>query len=246
MGDILRTLSPFVRNSGIAFRPGERTHCQAGAVPSLSVAAELETSSDEVVARAFSTLTATRLRILRALKAGQAPGRAAQEDIDRLLDAGVLTATNRHSPGDVHINPQTLFTLSEVLRSLAGPAPDTADASVPSGSPAPIPSSPRPCFVLVKGVGEGRVFDLRSAAAPNGFWIVGRRRSVAVALDYDPYVSSENCVLHWDGQRHVLSDAVNSRNGTTLNLKPLRSGEAAPLAHGDLVGVGQSLLLYLS
>jgi FHA domain len=143
------------------------------------------------------------------------------------------------------LNNQAVFSLGEEVRGLARlrasvePAVETARAQ-----DAPAPAVARPCLVLVKGLDEGRAFPLRAAAPGERRWVIGRRRDADIALDYDPYVSSEHALVAWDGAAHRVEDLAESRNGTTLNLARLPNGASRVLRHGDLLGVGSTLLLY--
>lgn len=226
-------------------------------------------TEDETVARALATLgSETRLAILRLVRtpkrlrdielegAHAASGatisrQAVREHIDRLMEVGIVVERasdgDARSPREYLLNHQAIFALAEEMKGLARLRPfvevslDTAPLIPPAASP-----SEGARLVLVKGLDEGVVYDLRPEYAPTGEWTIGRRRGLAVSLDFDPFVSAENAVIRWSGGKHLLRNAPESRNGTRLNLRPMESEEERALRHGDLIGVGRSLLLYWS
>ncbi len=57
----------------------------------------------------------------------------------------------------------------------------------------------------------------------------------------DQYASRRHAEIAWDGSSYVLTD-LGSRNGTTLNGSPVR--EPARLRHGDVLGIGETLLVF--
>ena len=223
--------------------------------------------SDDALAVALNTLgSPVRLRMLRQLRSPKAlreievaadrsvGGRTAsrqtvREHLDRLMEAGMVTRRPAQRPyGETQeftLNHAAIFALGEEARGLARmratiePSIDTAPLA---SEEVPQPAGPR--LVVVKGLDEGAAFDLR----PNerSEWVVGRRRGLAVSLDFDPYVSTENSVIRWSGDAHVLSDLPDSRNGTFVNFRRLAPDAQWRLRHGDVVGVGRSMLVYWS
>lgn len=172
---------------------------------------------------------------------------AVREHVDRLLDAGLVdvreTERNRGPTVEYVLNPPALYALMEEFRALAKlrSAAQLERETMPGQPPAGV-EPPRPCLVLVKGVDEGRVYDLATGARDE--WLVGRRRGIAISLDFDPFVSTENTRISWDGGQHLVEDLPSSRNGTSVNFRLLAPGERAALRTGDVLGVGRSLLLY--
>ena len=171
-----------------------------------------------------------------------------RKHLDRLLEVGVVLARDADrvygETVEYVVNHQKLYALSEAFRGLARlrpvaePPVDTMHAGdAPSGS------IRGPCLVLVKGLEEGKVFPL-APPAPSRGWVLGRRRDAEVSLDFDPFVSAENSVVEWREGRHVLRDLAASRNGTLVNFRPLPKGGSVPLRHGDLVGVGRTILMF--
>lgn len=207
----------------------------------------------------------TRLAVIRALRAPKAlkeidvragpdaPPMARQTirtHLDVLLAVGLATARRAERPyGETQefvVNHQRLFALSEEVRALARIAP-TIEPSVitaPSEDYSPLQRG-GPCLVLVKGLDEGRIFDLTPQTATRN-WVIGRRRGLAVTLDFDPSTSGENAILRWNGKTHTVEDVPASRNGTTLDFRRLRPGEQVPLSNGQLIGVGRCILVYRS
>lgn len=174
---------------------------------------------------------------------------AVREHLDRLVDSGAVTTHEAHgSRGPTiayQVNNQVLFSVAEDVRELANlrPANEPRDATAAAADASAAPSDIRgACLLLVKGLGEGRVFPL--SLEGEGRWVLGRRRGADVPLDFDPFVSAENAVVdHREGRFEVM-DMPDSRNGTTLNFRRLRKGVPHPLAHGDVIGLGRTLLLF--
>lgn len=218
----------------------------------------------EVLGSLSSPVRLALLRALRTPKAlrevdvgiveGDRPPRplarqTVREHLGKLVESGVVvTREARREYGETvefAVNHQTVFSLSEELRDLARLRPAVEpDSPTLVGSPLQTPPAPRPCLVLVKGVDEGLTFDLSVGPGKPREWLVGRRRGLAVSLDYDPSVSAENARIAWEDNGHVVEDLPDSRNGVRLNLRLLPKGQRARLRHGDLLGVGRSLLLY--
>ena len=170
--------------------------------------------------------------------------------LDKLLEAGVVSMRETTRPyGETReyvLNQQALYGLSEEFRELAAIRPDaiSQEATMPrSAATAPF-SMKGPCLVLVKGAEVGRVFPLDPPeGARRQEWQIGRRRTLPIALDFDPYVSSDNAHVVWEKGAFTVQDADESRNGTTLNFALLPKGHAHRLRTGDLIGVGRSLLM---
>lgn len=223
------------------------------------------TPNDEAIARALFALgNPARLALLKQLRtpkliseirvtAGERDElgartisrQAVREHIERLLEIGVVstqpTARERGSL-EYSMNHQALYALSEEFRGLARLRPESEPMNPTEAAPQGRQAAIRgPCLVLVKGLDEGRVFPLQGS---RDGWTIGRRRGVEVALDFDPFVSSENArILRGDG-RWLLQDLAESKNGTSLDLRPMARGSTLPLASGALIGVGRSMLLF--
>ena len=175
---------------------------------------------------------------------------AVRHHLDQLIDVGVVLALEGQRAGgpvvEYVVNHQALFAISEDFRALAHLRPVAEPASPTARSSAP--QEPLdvdvPCLVLVKGLDEGTTFLLAGAPSVRRSWVVGRKRSADIVLDFDPFVSSENAIVTWDGSAHAIEDVPGSANGTTWNFRPLARGERRVLRTGDLVGVGHSILMF--
>lgn len=171
---------------------------------------------------------------------------AVRSHIDALVDLGVVE-TRGKPPAELRfvVNHARLFEVTERLRELATvkatvPVQDHTMARDATGAAA---AAQGPHLVLVRGVREGQVFPL-GGPEPEGGWLIGRRRDVAVSLDFDPYVSAAHARIVRREGRHFVADLLENRNGTLLNWQAMARGGIAPLKAGDLIGVGMSLLLY--
>ena len=233
------------------------------------VASDESAPRDAALARALGALASpVRIALLRQLQTprvlreievkatdGDASARnisrqAVREHLDRLMETGVVVAreTEREygTTLEYSLNHQALFALSEEFRALARlrPAAEPHMVTVTGGRPAAAAPPEGPSLVLVKGVDEGRTFDLRPPAAGRREWVIGRRRGLDISLDFDPFISTENSAIVWEDGVHAVVDLPESRNGTMVNFKPLPKGARHPLRVGDLIGVGRSLLMF--
>lgn len=222
-------------------------------------------SGDDALSEALAALASPqRLQLLRQLRApkvlrdvslsaeGEGGGRplarqTVSTHLEKLVAAGLVTSreTDRGygATTEYVLNHQAIFFLSEELRTLARLRPLAEPESVTLQGASQRPGAlAGPCLLLVKGADEGATFPLPAKSGTPRAWVLGRRRGVEVCLDFDPYLSSENSVVRWDGAAFHVEDLPQSRNGTTLNFSPLLRGERRRLAHGDIVGVGRSLL----
>lgn len=192
-----------------------------------------------------------------AVKEGENPDRAishqaVRDHLAKLRAIGVVSVERVEREGGVAdeyvLNHRKLFAIVEELRGLGelrasvAPAREETLGAAPPGADA---EHAGPRFVLVRGQGEGREFPLRkdNLAAGRG-WVVGRKPGLAVSLDYDPFVSTENAEVLLGPQGYRVLDVRASRNGTHLNFRPLPRGGEAPLRHGDVVSVGRTHLVF--
>jgi len=188
---------------------------------------------------------------------GEDPGRpishqAVRDHLAKLKRIGVLTIERHEVNGNIvdefALNHQRLFAIIEEFRKLAelrSLAPAGVERTIGTEREE-VTETPRgPRFILVRGQGEGRVFRLRreNLAAGRG-WIIGRKRGLAVSLDYDPFVSTENAEVLMNGSGFTLLDIRSSRNGTFLNFEMLGRGESRALSDGDIVSVGRTNLVF--
>lgn len=219
----------------------------------------VDASADDAISDCFDALASpVRLRVLRRLRnpaplaaidvAGLRPEAGAtlarqtvRRHLDRLIQSGIVSVLHREAGDEYVTNHQRVFALSEELRDLARVRPSVEpDHDTVPARPRALRGAAGDRLVLVRGLDEGTTFDL----AQEGPWRIGRRRGLEVPLDYDPAVSSENALVRWTGTHHTLEDVPTSRNGTTHNFRRLGPDERVPLRHGDLVGVGRSMLVY--
>lgn len=172
--------------------------------------------------------------------------------LEKLVETGLVRAEQRASGGrnvkEYAINPQRLYAIVEELRLLsllhAGyGVGDDATGTLSKDGPAPEPTGPR--LVLVHGVYEGKAYRLDASTAREGGWTIGRADALPVALDYDPYVSLEHARVTRASDGYRIGDLPTSKNGTSVNWRPLLRGGDRRLRTGDLIGVGRSRLLFL-
>jgi diguanylate cyclase (GGDEF)-like protein len=114
-----------------------------------------------------------------------------------------------------------------------GELEDTA----PGAEPAPLVPGKRdrPTLTMLTGVATGRGYDLTADVCR-----LGRAAESEIWLD-DEGVSRNHAEVRFDDKRPVLHD-LDSRNGTYLN--GARISEPTPLADGDKIGIGSSVLRF--
>lgn len=226
----------------------------------------------EELADALGALAnANRLRLLRWLtvpttagdlplspaevRPGENPDRVmtrqgVRQHLKKLAKHGLVEVRREERPtGPVDafvIHHQRVYALLEELRRVAAVSPEVrVDAMTTMDAPrrAERQRATGPRVLVVKGRDEGRTIPL--VRADEAGWVIGRRPDCAISLDYDPYVSATHCeVVPQGGGTFSLLDLRTSKNGTLLNFERLERGAEAPLGHGDLIGVGASLLLF--
>jgi len=175
---------------------------------------------------------------------------AIREHLDRLVEIGVVIPREAErtygATVEYLLSQQKLFAVSEEFRSLARLRPVAEPGGVtisaePSSSAYELSG---PCLIMVKGLEEGTTFDLRPTGPGPAEWVIGRKRGLAVSIDFDPYVSTENTLIYAEGGAHFVKDLPDSKNGTTLNFRPLAKGKAHVLRTGSLIGIGRTLLMF--
>lgn len=201
------------------------------------------------------TLSEIRLAARRAPDDGGeervAARQTVQAHLDKLAEVGLVEVDRiqrdgREMPRYV-VSPPKLYAITEELRRLStmyAGSGGTGDATGTLVAAASAEESKGPRLVLAHGVYEGKVFALAEDSAHEGRWTIGRKRGLAIALDYDPYVSLEHAHVEKRGGRFVLVDHPQSKNGTSVNWRLLAPGGSRPLKAGDVVGVGRTLLAY--
>jgi transcriptional regulator with PAS, ATPase and Fis domain len=93
----------------------------------------------------------------------------------------------------------------------------------------------RPCLIVVTGPSLGRVVPLDDSIS------IGRDPSNNLPIN-DVALSRRHCQLECGPQQTLLTD-LDSRNGTLVNGVPIRS---RPLADGDQIRIGDSILLFVA
>lgn len=218
----------------------------------------------EVLAEAFVLLAnAQRIGLLRLLQVPHSvgdirlpPGEARQgshprpamspqavrKHLDRLLEhhfVQSLPARGETGAEMFVVNHARLYALAEEMRALAmlRPAAEAPGRTeqLAAEPPAPEPGAPR--LVVVHGLREGHSYPLAAGC------VVGRGKSCDVRLDYDPFVSQQHASLRQRGDAWLVED-LGSRNGTLVNWLALPKKGSQALRHGDVVGVGRTLLLF--
>jgi DNA-binding transcriptional ArsR family regulator len=147
---------------------------------------------------------------------------------------------------DVYVlNHERVFAVVDEMRALARLRP-VLDVPIEPGETvdrgqgaAELPAGPR--LLLAYGRDEGVAFALDRP--PGARWRIGRGPECEVCLDYDPYLSTEHCIVARTSDAFTIQDA-ESRNGTWVNWVRLAAAESRPLAPGDLVTAGRTLLVF--
>ncbi|MGQ0537152.1 MAG: FHA domain-containing protein [Methanobacteriota archaeon] len=179
---------------------------------------------------------------------------SAQKHIDQLLEVGVIRKQHgERASGPVTeylLDQRRLFTINEEFGKLGTLQPKGGAASMEmlsrtQLSPAMPPREPptedaTPRLVIVHGMKIGTVVKLKPG---KGSWLVGRDTSADVPVDYDPFISNRHAEIRAEQGKFKLVDAF-STNGTFLNWRRVDRGAATDLRHGDVVGVGKTLLLF--
>lgn len=153
-----------------------------------------------------------------------------------------LTTPERSEPQYV-VNRVRLYSELERLRRLARVRPEVELPHPVEEVALPFKVEPAggPHLILIRGADEGRTFPLRKAA--EGGWTIGRSRAALISLDYDPGVAAAHARIQSVGGRTEVVD-LGTPNGTWLNWRRLPPDAPRALAHGDVICVGTSLLLY--
>lgn len=241
-------------------------------MPSSPVTTEQHTPQDERLAEALAALAyPVRIAMLRQLREPKAlkeirvapasPGsgradrpmsrQAVKEHLETLVEAGAVVTreADREFGTTVEyvVSHRSLYAISEEFRELAQLKPKELpeeDTMLGSQAGEERHELDGPCLLLVKGIDEGRTYDLDPASTSGAPWLIGRSSNLDVPLDFDPFVSSENTRIDHEEGAYFVEDLPASRNGTTLNFDKLQDGSKEELQHGDLIGVGRSLLQF--
>lgn len=184
---------------------------------------------------------------------------AAKRHVDDLVAIGfVRSVQGERETGPVRdyvIAPEAFFELYDAVRVLGElrPAPEAFAQTMPglltrtkpAGTPRrdPHAATPHPYLVAVYGAEVGRAFPLIPNRESTAAWTFGRDSKAHIPLELDPFVSNRHARITRNRLEFVLTDTF-STNGTWLNWQRLPEGESVPLRHGDIVGVGKTLLVF--
>jgi hypothetical protein len=202
------------------------------------------------VPRTIGELSVAPSREDVGLSADRAMSRQSVErHLDILAGAGLVSWTEAPTPGRAAkayvLNHARMFAVVEELRGLsrlrAKVVNPEATTDLREASPVDPESVAGPRLVMLRGVPEGRIFSLKSAAGTT----VGRGETADVRLDHDPFISSMHCLVTVGPAGTTVSDSGESRNGTFVNGRRLLRDEPARLTRGNLLEMGRSLFLYL-
>ncbi len=179
--------------------------------------------------------------------------------IDKLQEVGLVDTRVAQGEGshtkEYFTREDHLFMILEEVRTLGNLAMEATTEAVPDRTlvrrvepPTQEREDSLAQLILIRGIREGRTFPLHAKSEPMQWWI-GRERVVGdekvdVPLEYDLFISRKHAVLSFEDKEFKLRDA-ESLNGTIVNWREeMRGGEEVALQHGDVIGVGRSLLLF--
>lgn len=175
---------------------------------------------------------------------------AALKHMRHLERAGYVTKRPAEREGvpvlEYSLATRGLFLLTGRLELVAAVPSEgqVGNPTVPAeGEASPSLKEPRPlepALVAVRGPSAGRHFPLPARAGEA--ILLGRSAKYRVAIPQDPFLSQRHAEVARVGPRLVLTD-LRSTNGTYLNGARLPGGEARPIGHGDIVGLGLTLLV---
>ncbi|MGQ0534805.1 MAG: FHA domain-containing protein [Methanobacteriota archaeon] len=214
-------------------------------------------ASEQRLALLRATRTPKRLHEIEVTTTDPADGRTrnltrqtVSTHLEKLVEAGLVQA--RKVPRDQGetteyvLNHQTVYAVLEELRTVAAlrPTVEPEAATMKGDLRLAAGGEQGPCLILVKGLDEGTIFPLAPTLPGRARWVIGRRRGLPVSLDFDPFASAENSIVTLSEGSYGLEDLPTSRNGTMRNFRRLARGERAALVDGDVIGVGQSTLVF--
>lgn len=193
------------------------------------------------------------------IHAGARPDRsltrqAVRHHLDKLAEVGLIRASPRRGDDG---RTRTSYVLDEarlyaVVQKLQGLAtagtrvaldPHKTEAEEP-GPFGPWPEGPK--LVQVQGGRQGAVYQLdqlEPGAEPG--WVLGRAPEAEITLQYDPYVSAKDTeIMRTDQGTFDVLDLRTSTNQTRVNGDRLAVGARRELAHGDILQVGTTTLVF--
>ncbi len=165
---------------------------------------------------------------------------AARKHVNQLKQAGLVRPSARSDTSIVEYTIDTtgLLRFNREMEGLCSLLHDDPGALGRTPSP---PRLERPCLTIVRGHPTGAHIPLR-----NGHPVtIGRDPASAVAITHDPQVDLRHAELRSDPDGWSVMDLA-SDHGTWHNWRPLPRGGQRPLQHGDVVGIGRTMLLFWS
>lgn len=196
-------------------------------------------------------LSDIRIRARRG-DADEGGGRVASKQtvlahLEKLVEAGFVTTAEVESQGrrltSYAVDPQRVYAIVEALRDVSARHAGRGRSADETGTLRDAPTAREasgPRVVLVHGLYDGHAFPL----AGEGPWTLGRARTAEVSLDYDPYVSAEHARIDRGAFGFALRDDGASKNGTSVNWRTVPPGKPRALAHGDVIRLGRSTLVF--
>lgn len=174
---------------------------------------------------------------------------AAHHHLDKLAETGLL----RRKKGSRETGPVTEYVLvpaalaivHEALERVAGLPHSTPDRPgrtlTMHGSNVAVSQPSRRSLWVVRGLDAGTTLDV--GATDDGPWVMGRDRDCDLVLAGDPFVSARHAEV-WMEEGDLRLGDLASENGTYHEGRRLDRREGVVLDHGDVVGLGRSVLLY--
>lgn len=175
---------------------------------------------------------------------------AAAKHLAKLAEAGLVErreGTRGAAAVTTHVlDPRALFLVHDEFEKMGslrrrGQREAPGRTLVVPVAPPPGPPLAGPCFHVVRGMDTGHRFALPHTEQRT--WTLGRAGSCDVSVAHDPYASKRHAEVRWTGAGFALAD-LGSTNRTFHNFAALPKHGLAPLRHGDVVGVGKTLLLF--
>lgn len=176
---------------------------------------------------------------------------AARGHLDRLVEIDALerrSATRDSGPVTEYvIAPEAISLIHQHLVKLGSLRPRPGDRQDRPRTRGPGEAGqlrqapPAPCLWVLRGLDAGA--GLSFAQPGESSWLIGRDDACDLRLDADPFLSSRHAEIWRDGPDLLIQDLA-STNGTRLNTEELARGESATLAHGDVIEVGRTALLF--
>ena len=150
-----------------------------------------------------------------------------------------MPARSRWTPHERFSCPVALVLAAHVcyISGVAGEVPTDETLSRVTSVTA---TRPRPSarLRLVYPLELERTLPLTTAAL-----VLGRDAADSAGLVRHPTVSRHHLTLRWEGGAHVAEE-LQSRNGSALNGRSLSASEPRAMAHGDVLRLGDVLLVY--